>query len=137
MKRKADAYSEFEAHSEHSRQILRQEELIVEVTEALVAALDQASVTRTELAHRLGKSKGYVSQLLGGGRNLTLRTLANVAEALGCGVNVSVEPWGASRPHGDLDAWKSACGQLLPFPAESICANDHLLEIRIEDECAA
>ncbi|HSG38536.1 MAG TPA: helix-turn-helix transcriptional regulator [Thermoanaerobaculia bacterium] len=71
---------------------LRQEELILEVTEAIAKALEASGITQSELAARLGKTKGYVSQLMGGGRNLTLRTLADVADALGCRIRVQVCP---------------------------------------------
>jgi len=71
---------------------LRQEELIVEVTEALARALRTSGLTQTELAARLDRSKGFVSQILGGGNNLTLRTLADVAGALGCRVQVGLLP---------------------------------------------
>ena len=69
---------------------LRQEELIVEVTEALARALATSGLTRSQLAARLGRTKGFVSQVLGGGRNLTLRTLADLAGALGCHVRVDL-----------------------------------------------
>ena len=45
-------------------------------------ALEDGGVTRGELARRLGRTPGFVSQLLGGGRNLTLRTIADIAAAL-------------------------------------------------------
>ena len=47
--------------------LVRQEELILQVTETLTQALDEAGVTKAELARRLGKSPGFVSQVLGGG----------------------------------------------------------------------
>ncbi|MDD9979877.1 MAG: helix-turn-helix transcriptional regulator [Gammaproteobacteria bacterium] len=62
--------------------LVRQEELILDVTETLTQALDHAGVTRAELARRLGRSPGFVSQVFGGGRNLTLRTIADIAAAL-------------------------------------------------------
>jgi transcriptional regulator with XRE-family HTH domain len=71
---------------------LRQEELILEVTEAMARALRSSGLTKAELAQRLGKSKGFVSQVLGGGRNLTLRTLADISGALGCKVQVQLKP---------------------------------------------
>jgi transcriptional regulator with XRE-family HTH domain len=71
---------------------LQQEELILEVTEAMAQALRSSGLTKTELAERLGKSKGFVSQILGGGKNLTLRTLADIAGALGCKVQVELKP---------------------------------------------
>ncbi|HVR07625.1 MAG TPA: helix-turn-helix transcriptional regulator [Thermoanaerobaculia bacterium] len=69
---------------------LRQEELIIEVTEALARALRISGLTKSELAIRLGRSKGFVSQVMGGGRNLTLRTLADMAAAIGCRVRVNL-----------------------------------------------
>jgi transcriptional regulator with XRE-family HTH domain len=71
---------------------VRQEELILEVTEAMARALRSSGLTQAELADRMGKSKGFVSQILGGGRNLTLRTLADVAGALGCKVQIQLKP---------------------------------------------
>src|SRR3954467_8196445 len=69
---------------------LRQEELILEATEALAKTLRSSGLTQSELAARLGKTKGFVSQILGGGKNLTLRTLADVAGALGCKVEIQL-----------------------------------------------
>ena len=69
-------------HDEEFDRLVRQEELILQVTEALTQALDEAGVKKTELARRLGKTPGFVSQVFGGGRNLTLRTVADIAGAL-------------------------------------------------------
>src|SRR5258707_7769176 len=70
---------------------LRQEELILDATEALARALRSSGLTQSELAARLGKTKGFVSQILGGGKNLTLRTLADVAGALGFKVQIQLQ----------------------------------------------
>jgi transcriptional regulator with XRE-family HTH domain len=72
----------------------RREELILEVTEALTQAMAAAGVTRAELARRLGSTRGHVSQLLAGGRNLTLGTIAEIADALGCTVELRVAAGG-------------------------------------------
>lgn len=77
-----DTYTSFQDASAENRRLLLQEELILEVTEALARSLKKAGIQRQELAERMGKSKGYVSQILSGGKNLTLRTLADVADAL-------------------------------------------------------
>ena len=62
--------------------LLRQEQLILDVTERLSEALEDSGVTRAELARRLNRTPGFVTQVLGGGRNLTLRTIADMAAAL-------------------------------------------------------
>lgn len=89
MKSKTD-YQAFEQSSDANRRMLRQEELILEVTEALSKALQNAGISQSELAARLGKTKGFISQILAGGRNLTLRTIADFADALGQHVRVRV-----------------------------------------------
>ena len=68
--------------------LLTQEELILEVTETLCELVEKEGISRKELADRLGKSKGFVSQLLNGGRNLTLRTVADILHVLGYKVSL-------------------------------------------------
>lgn len=85
-------YRAFEASSAENRRLLRTEELILEVTEALVAAMAKQKLTRGQLAARLGKSPAFVTQILNGGRNLTLRTIAEVADALRSEVRFDVVP---------------------------------------------
>lgn len=72
--------------------LVRQEDLLLEVTETLTQALEDAGVTRTELARRLGRTPGYVSQVFGGGRNLTLRTVADIATALSMRPTLKLAP---------------------------------------------
>jgi transcriptional regulator with XRE-family HTH domain len=75
-------------HDPEFRKLLAQEELLLEVTETICELLKEEKITRKELADRLGKSKGFVSQLLGGGRNLTLRTVADILHVLGYKVSL-------------------------------------------------
>jgi transcriptional regulator with XRE-family HTH domain len=63
--------------------LMAQGDLIMEVTETICGLLEKEKVSRKELADRLGKTKGFVSQLLNGGRNLTLRTVADILHVLG------------------------------------------------------
>ena len=65
------------------KRLVLQEELILDVTEALTHALQQSGMSRAELAAKLGRTRGFVSQLFAGGRNVTLRTISDVACALG------------------------------------------------------
>lgn len=76
-------YEEFESSTTENRRLLREEEFILEVTELLSAMLRKEGISKVELARRLGKTKGFVTQILSGSRNLTLRTVADVADALG------------------------------------------------------
>jgi transcriptional regulator with XRE-family HTH domain len=69
--------------------LMAQGELIMEVTETICDLLEKEKISRKELAERLGKSKGFVSQLLNGGRNLTLRTVADILHVLGYKISLS------------------------------------------------
>jgi transcriptional regulator with XRE-family HTH domain len=81
----------FEASSVQNRRLLRQEELILEAATALSELLDREGITKVELAKRLGKTKGFVTQIIAGDKNLTLRTMADVADALGHRVDVRLK----------------------------------------------
>ena len=59
-----------------------QESLIVDVTEEIWSAMSAQNVSKSDLAKRLGKSKAFVTQVLNGGRNMTLRTLSDIAFVL-------------------------------------------------------
>lgn len=84
---------------------LRQEELILDATEALALAVRNSGLTQRELAARLGKTKGFISQILGGGKNLTLRTLADVAGALGCKVQIQLRAEKAVNNPASASEW--------------------------------
>lgn len=104
--------------------LVQQEELILNVTNVLTEALNGAGVTKSELAKRIGRSPGFVSHVFGGGRNLTLRTISDIAAALELRPTLSVSP---TREVGIDDS--SVCKQdfLLRLPAA-------LKQIKIETD---
>jgi len=55
-------------------------------------AMEARGWTQADLARQLGKSRAYVSKLLSGGENLTLETLAQLGEVLGCQWNLALRP---------------------------------------------
>lgn len=81
-------YEQF-AESASNRRLLDQESLILEATSVLSELMRAEGISRAELARRLGRSKAYVTQALRGQRNLTLRTLADLAGAVGYRVRLS------------------------------------------------
>jgi transcriptional regulator with XRE-family HTH domain len=56
--------------------------LVTQLTNEITWYMRERGLTRTDLAARMGVSPGRVSQILGGGENLTLRTLAALSTAL-------------------------------------------------------
>ena len=74
--------------SEESRRFFSQEDLILDVTEAIWEQLDRREWNKKKLAKKLGRSQAYVTQLLNGSRNMTLRTLSDVVFALDLKINI-------------------------------------------------
>ncbi len=69
------------------------EGVILDVTEQIVAVMQEQEISRSELAERMGVSRAYITKLLRGEGNTTLRTLVRVALALDLRPQVSfVEP---------------------------------------------
>lgn len=56
---------------------------------ALAGLLVQRGMTRSDLARQMGVSAGRVSQILSGDSNLTMKSVASAAEALGAHVEVT------------------------------------------------
>jgi len=56
--------------------------LVTQLTNQITWHMRERGLTRADLAARMGVSPGRVSQILGGGENLTLRTLAALSTAL-------------------------------------------------------
>jgi len=78
--------------------LMAEGDLIMEVTETLCELLEREKISRKDLADRLGKTKGFVSQLLNGGRNLTLRTVADILYVLGYKVTLTPYKEGEQKP---------------------------------------
>src|SRR6516225_8163005 len=66
---------------------------IVRGASAVIQALmDSQGVTKAELARRIGKSRAYVTQSLGGDHNMTLSTFAGFADALNADAILDARP---------------------------------------------
>lgn len=67
-------------------------DLVTRLTNEIDWYMRERKLTRVDLAHRMGVSPGRISQILSGGENLTLRTLAGVAAALDARFDVELKP---------------------------------------------
>lgn len=88
-----------------SKKLFHQERVILEVTEAICQYMTAHNISRSELARRLGKEKSFVSQVLNGERNLTLRTIADITWAIGCDPRVKLVESGTPR-EDERTEWK-------------------------------
>ena len=83
--------------------------LVTQVTNEISWYMRERGLTRADLAARMGVSPGRVSQILGGGENLTLRTLAALSTALDAHFDLELNPLKAgdsytSRAAGQAEA---------------------------------
>ena len=81
--------------------------LLTQVSARIGQLLDaDEECTQKNLADRLGKDPSYVSRVLGGGVNLTLRTIVQFEEALGaCILSVEGTPKGTFTGHHKTTAY--------------------------------
>jgi len=120
---------------------LRQEELILSATESVWELLEELSLTKADLAARLGTSRAHVSQLLSGTRNMTLRSLSDISIALGVRAHIKFEPLTASVSLEsseplvdsaiDLPADRYRAGRLLVYSRGSVAD----LRYEADNEC--
>jgi len=76
--------------------LYQQERALQEVTDLICQMMDEQNVSRAELAKRLGTTKGYVTQLLDGRTNMTIRTISDVFAALRRAVHFQDGPLSAT-----------------------------------------
>lgn len=84
--------NEWISESPENARTFAQEHLIVQVAEGIWEQMERKNVSKTDIAAALGKSKAFITQLLGGSRNMTLRTLADIAFALDGEIDVQIRP---------------------------------------------
>jgi len=83
-------YSEGKKFSSAEKRAYAREELVYNVTEDILIALEDLEVSKKELARRLGKSRSFVTQILSGARNMTLGSLSDICVALGAKPKISL-----------------------------------------------
>ena len=74
-----------------------EERAALEFTEEVYRRMEALGLTKSQLAERLGTSAAYVTKVLGGDANFTLRTMVRLARALESHVQVHLEP---EKGHG-------------------------------------
>ena len=85
------AYEEVLTEDPGFRKLLAVESLVAEASELIVKLMAEQCLSKAGLARRLGKSRAWVTQLLSGEANMTIRTLAELTRALGSDVKLSAK----------------------------------------------
>lgn len=83
----------------------------LDIAKNVEETMERNEMTRAELAKSIGHSRSYVTKVLMGDANFTLKTLAKLASALECKLNVSITPLDAEEKaeSDDLFASREAC----------------------------
>lgn len=86
------------------------ETAILDFTEKVVDKVQKLGLSRAELAQKLGVSKPFVTKLLNGNPNMTIKTMVSIAHALECELNLELCPKGFEirilAVHKKIDAGK-------------------------------
>jgi len=90
-----DMWEEVEKHPDYWAELA-----MLDFSEDVLDAMRTQSVTRAELARRLGTSPGHVTRLLSGSGNLTLATMSRMAFALGLELRTTLLPMTAAQTAG-------------------------------------
>lgn len=95
------------------------EGILLELNEKIVLKMKELNISRAELAKRLGKSKPFITKLLDGNHNLTVKTMVSMAQALECDLLLDLAPKGfkqsiqrifyhkSTKPKPDLSGFKN------------------------------
>lgn len=89
------------------------ESLVAAAAEAIAVLMEAQSLNKAEVARRLGKSRAWVTQLLNGKANMTIRTLAEVTFVLGG--ELTIQP--VQKQSGALrrEQWRPIAGKMSGF----------------------
>lgn len=88
------------------RKELAIEAFVLDASEVIARAMKEQRVSRAELARRMGKSRAWITQVLSGRANLTLRTLAEIAWSLGVELKLQETASTESRTLVAADLWR-------------------------------
>lgn len=89
--------------------------LLLDLNVDVIGGMERLGLSRTDLAERLGTSRAYVTKLLDGQENMTLKTLVRVANALEMKVDARFIP----RERAARPAKKARVKTDLKRPAEA------------------
>jgi transcriptional regulator with XRE-family HTH domain len=88
------------------------ETLVAEAAELVAQLMAEQNLSKADLARRLNKSRAWVTQLLSGNANMTVRTLAEVTYTLGAEIKLQSQSFAKSSASPDRGTWKPIQGDM-------------------------
>lgn len=126
------------------RRLYAIEGLVTDAAELVARLMHEQGLNKAQLARRLGKSRAWVTHLLSGKANMTMRTFAEVVHLLGTQVCLSTQPQPSAReqrshPHPRVTLLKIHCGNDLfrPKTASQFAYTDRIAAVRATRDHAA
>jgi len=113
------------------RRLLAVEALVAEASEVIAKLMAEQNVSKADLARRLNKSRAWVTQLLSGKTNMTVRTLADVMYTLDAEVKLQAQPPGwkmARKPLGT--GWQPVVFKMDQYLIESPMVSENLFRLQ-------
>lgn len=113
------------------RRLLSIEALVAEASEVIARLMAEQNVSKADLARRLNKSRAWVTQLLSGKANMTVRTLAEVVYALDSEVKLHAQPPSSKavgKPAGT--GWQPVVFKMDKFLLESPMVSEDLFRLQ-------
>lgn len=115
------------------RRLLTIEALVTEASEIIARLMAEQNVSKADLARKLNKSRAWVTQLLSGKANMTVRTLAEVVYALDAEVKLNAQPpsWKrAGKPPGA--GWQPVVYKMDDYLVESPITPEALFRLQTD-----
>jgi len=78
------------------------------VSDALARAMVENGLSKADLAEKLGTSRAHITQVLSGSRNMTLRTVADLAWACNQRAEIRMEALRQDEPRGGRPLFEEA-----------------------------
>ena len=113
------------------RRLLSIEALVAEASELIAKLMIEQKVSKADLARRLKKSRAWVTQLLSGKANMTVRTLAEVVYTLDAEVKLHAQPPSGKMAGKSLGAgWQPIVFKMDKYVVESPMVSEDLFRLR-------
>jgi len=75
----------------------RLEKILFQLGEDICLLMEQQRLSRTQLAERMGVSPAYITKILSGNPNLTIKSLLKLADAMGKELTLQFAPRAAQK----------------------------------------
>ncbi len=112
-------------------EVYSEELAILDYTTEVVQRMKSLNVSKTELARRLDVAPAYVSKLIGGSNNFTLRTMVRVARALSSELRFHLQPEGAQSHWRDYALPVVTPKSVTPVAAKPLPAEHAYVSIKV------